>query len=180
MRVNSHLQKKAFTLIELIIVIIIMGVVYKLAIVNFNKVNDESKKLTLLNLKEYLAKLPYKKSSELLCLDDCSTCKVMVDGNVTQELEDFLDESVKIYRYDTSYGAVEKEMRVYFNSEDVEQNVCFDYKVFANGVGDQIFVEYKNRFYDFTTYFEKTAVYDSMEALIDAKEAKVSEVKNDF
>lgn len=174
------MQKKAFTLIELIIVVIIMGVVYKLAIANFNKVDKRSEKLTLLNLKEYLAKLPHEESSELVCLDDCSVCKVIVDRNVTKEIKDFLDESVKIYRYDRAYGAVKKEMRTYFNGEDVEQNVCFDYKVFANGVGDQIFVEYKNRFYDFTNYFERPSVYDSIEALVDAKEAKVQEVKDDF
>lgn len=174
------MQKKAFTLIELIIVVIIMGVVYNLAIVNFNKVNDASEKLTLLTLKEYLAKLPHEKSSELICLDDCSTCKVVVDGNVTDEIEDFLDESVKVYRYDDAYGAVLKELRVYFNSEDVEQSVCFDYKVFSNGVGDQIFVEYKEKYYDFTRYFEKTAQYDSMEDLIEARENMISDVKNDF
>lgn len=154
-----------------------MGVVYNLAIANFDKIEDESEKLTLVNLKEYLSNLPFKQSSELICLDDCSTCKILVDGNVSKEIESFFDDTIRIYKYEESYGAIEQKMRVHFNSENVEESVCFDYKVFANGVGDQIFVEYKEKYYDFTRYFEKTTVYNSMTDLIDAREAVVSEVK---
>ena len=170
MSVNSNLQKKAFTLIELIIVVIIMGVVYNLAIVNITKANDTKQKLTLRTLKEYLAKIPHHEYSELVCLDDCSICKIVVDGNVTDEIKNIVDENVQMYRYDDRDGPVKVEPRIYFNSEDVEQHVCFDYKMFRNGVGDQIFVENREKYYDFTRYFEKTTVYETMEDLVDARD----------
>ena len=48
-------MKKAFSLIELLIVILIIGIIYTLSIGNFKKIKDSSeKKLTLKTLKEYL------------------------------------------------------------------------------------------------------------------------------
>jgi len=92
--------KKAFSLIELLIVILIIGIVYTISVGNFKKVKDDSVKLTLGNLKEYLQTLPYEKSAEILCLDDCSECNILVDGESVKKIDDFLDKSVKSYRYD--------------------------------------------------------------------------------
>jgi len=170
------LNKRAFSLIELLIVIMIVGVVYILAVSNFNRISDESSKLTLSSLKEYLRSIPHTKSVKLLCLDDCSECDVFVDNVKSRTIEDFLDESVRVYRYEFSYGAVEAEKEVYFNIDDVEEDVCFSYAVDKNGVGDQVLVEFKEKIYDFSSYFSKTAVYSSIEEAVEAREVLVREV----
>jgi len=159
--------KKAFSLIELLIVILIIGVVYTLSVGSFEKVKDESKKLTLQNLKEYLQDLPHEKSAEILCLDDCSMCKILVDGKKIRELDDFLDKSVKSYRYDFSYGMVEL---------DKVDDVCFSYEIDKKGVGQQVLVEFKNKFYDYSTYLTPVSIYSSLQEARDAKEQLVQEV----
>ena len=160
-------MKKAFSLIELLIVILIIGIVYTISVGNFEKVKDESKKLTLQNLKEYLQGLPHEKSAELLCLDDCSECKVLVDGEKFKELDDFLDKSVRSYRYDFSYGMVEVEK---------DDDVCFSYSVDKKGVGQQVIVEYKDLFYDFSTYLSPVGVYNSLQEATEVKELLSQEV----
>ncbi len=169
-------MKRAFSLIELLIVIMIVGVVYTLAIGNFNRLSSESSKLTLENLKEYLNFIKHSENVKLLCLDDCSECDVIVDGVKSKTIEDFLDESVRVYRYEFSYGAVEIEKEVFFNIDDVEEDVCFSYEVDKNGVGDQVLVEFKEKVYDFSPYFSGTAVYSSIEDAVETREDMAREV----
>ncbi|RLD41193.1 MAG: hypothetical protein DRI88_12860 [Bacteroidetes bacterium] len=170
------MKKSAFSLIELLIVIMIIGVVYTLAIGNFKKLSDETSKLTLGNLKEYLHSIKHSKSVKLMCLDDCSECDLYVDGKKSRTVEDFLDNSVKVYRYEFSYGIVEREKEVYFNIDNVEESVCFSYEIDKSGIGDQVIVEYKERVYDFSNYFTKTAVYNSVEDAVNAREELIREV----
>ncbi len=160
-------MKKAFSLIELLIVIVIIGVVYTLSVGSFKKVKDESKKLSLQNLKIYLQNIPHDRSVELLCLDDCFSCDVLVDGKKLNEIDDFLDKSVRVYRYDFSYGIVELEK---------DNDICFSFSVDKKGIGEQVFVEFKEKVYDFSTYLSPTPVYDSISDAIDAKESLVREV----
>jgi len=153
-----------------------MGVVYMLAISNFSRLSDESKRVTLQSLKSYLSTLPYEKEVKLLCLDDCSVCDIYVDGNKTQTLEGFLDKDVRTYRYENAYGFIEKEPDVFFNADGIEESVCFSYKVDSNKIGDQVLIEYKDKYYDMSEFLEATPVYNSVEEAQEAKENLANEV----
>lgn len=170
------MKRSAFTLIELLIVIVIMGVIYTLAISNFSKLTDKSNTLRLDTLKEYLASLKYDKTAELLCLDDCSECDVYLDGNKTEKIEGLLDKSVRVYRYEDLYGFVEKEPEPYFNSRGIEESVCFSYRMDSKKIGDQTLIEYKGKYYDMSTYFEATPVYNSIQEAQDVREKLRNEV----
>ncbi len=162
-------MKKAFSLIELLIVILIIGIVYTLSIGNFNKVKDESYKLTFQGLKEYLQDIPHEKNVEFLCLDDCSVCDIYVDGEKFNEkdIEDFLDKSIRVYRYDFSLGMTELEK---------DNDICFSYVIDRKGVGEQVLVEFKDKVYDFSTYLSSVPVYNSIGEATDAKEKLIQEV----
>ena len=171
------MQKKAFSLIELLIVIMIIGIVYTFVVGNFNRVVQQRTKLNLENLKEYLTALKYEKSAKLLCLDDCSSCEIRIDGKVFNTLDDFLNENVRTYRYDFLYGYTEKEQEVYFNTDDIEEDVCFSYEVDNMGVGSQVLVEFGEKFYDYSSYFTKTKVYNSIGEAQDAREDLMREAR---
>jgi hypothetical protein len=160
------------------IVIVIIGVVYTLAVVQLQNVKDEKFVPSFLNLKEYLSSFIEgdAKSARLLCLDDCSECGIYVDGEKVTTIESFFDESVTLYRYDFLLGTLEVQDAVYFNEEEVQENVCFSFEMYKNNVSEQLFVAYDDKVYDFTSYFEKTLVYDSLEELIEKKEQTVQEV----
>lgn len=170
--------RKGFSLIELLIVILIIGVVYTLAIGNFQRLQEGETKLSLQNLKTYLMQFPHEQSVELLCLERCSKCDIFVDGKLSKELEveNFLDESVQVYRYEYALGTIKEPRETYFNSEDVEEEVCFSYSVDKKGVGKQVLVEFQNNVYDFSSYFTPTPKYNSLEEAVSEKERVIEEV----
>jgi prepilin-type N-terminal cleavage/methylation domain-containing protein len=174
------LFKKAFSLIELLIVVVIIGVIYTLAVTGIKQTANVEEKVTLKNLKGYLKSLPYQKSVRFLCLDDCSSCDIYIDGNLSKEFDgvfdDFLDDSVKTYRYDKQTGMQDVEYDVYFNIENIEESVCFSYEVDSKGVGEQVYVEYQDKIYDYTTYLKDSVVYDSISEALEVKENLYQEV----
>lgn len=155
----------------------IIGVVYTLSVSSFQRVSDESsKQLSLLNLKEYLKSQKYTKSAKLMCLGDCLECEIYVDGIKSNTIESFLDNSVRIYRYDFSYGFTEAQKDVFFNANNIEEDVCFSYEIDKSGVGEQVLVEFKEKYYDLSTYFDDTPVYNSIEDAAKAREEKQREL----
>ena len=175
--------KKAFSLIELLIVVLIVGIVYTLAISGFENLKDKkAQKPTLLNLKSYFIKLKYKDEVKLLCLDECETCLVFVDNELNQELSDnfdgFLDESVKTYAFNVNTGLQLVSESIYFNSENVSENVCFSFSVDKKGVSEQVIVEYKDSVYDFTTHLNPIKKYASTSEFIEERQTVMSEVLN--
>lgn len=174
-------MRKAFSLIELLIVVVIIGVVYNLAIGSFEKIaKPQSQKITLQDLKSFLAKIEYERQIKLLCLDDCGRCNLFIDGVAAEDFEkvfeDFLDISVQIYRYDPLLGVVEYQQELYFDSNDVEQRVCFSYAMDRDKIGEQIVVKFKDKVYDFSLYTDDVMLYNSLEEFIESKEKLYSKV----
>jgi len=160
------------------IVIVIIGLVYTLAISKLQNVAQESQTPSFKNLKEYLHSYISgdAKSATLLCFDDCSECSIYVDGEEIEKIESFFDESVSLYRYDSFEGVVPLEAKPFFNDDGVEESLCFSFEVDKNLISEQVIVVYKNRVYDYTSYFEGSRVYDSLSAFVEAKESRVYEV----
>jgi len=159
------------------IVIVIIGVVYTLAVTKLQSVGEEVSTPTLGTLKEYLISLNKEHTGvRLLCLDDCSECNVYKDDVKVQSIENLLDSSVERYRYDFLEGSVLLRDEVYFNAEGRDENICFSFSIDKNNISDQIIVVYKDKAYDYTSYFSKAEVYDSIEELIEIKEKQTQEV----
>ena len=160
------------------IVIMIIGVIYTLAIEKLDNVAKGKVEPSFLNLKEYLFSYinDDASSARLLCLDDCSSCDVYVDDEKLLSVKSFLDDSVEVYKYDFLQGAVRKKDEVFFNEEGVQERVCFSFSVDRSKVAEQVIVLYKERVYDYTNYFEETQVYENLEEMVNAKESLAQEV----
>jgi len=154
------------------IVIVIIGLVYTLAIVQLQNVKDEKIPPSFLNLKEYLSSfiVDGAKSARLVCLDDCSECGVYVAGERVEVIESFFDESVEIYRYDFFLGVMRIRDAVFFNEENTQESLCFSFEMYKNNISEQLIIAYDNKVYDFTTYFDKTPSYDSLDELVSHKQ----------
>ncbi len=156
----------------------IMGLVYKFALNSLERASKKSTNTlpTLQHLKSYLVQIPFEKEALFVCVDDCLKCFVRVDRQKTIQTEPIFEESPRIYRYDAQTGTEEIEPPPFFDSEGVEHDTCFSYRFFKNGVGEQLVVEYKNKVFDLSEYFEETKVYDSLEAFKEAKESLLQKV----
>jgi len=170
--------RRAFSLIELMIVIMIIGVVYTLAITKLKSVGDAQITPNFLHLKEYLLEIGKgAKEVTFICLDDCSSCTIYGDGERLKEVESWFDDSVRRYYYDVLAGAMLVKERVFFNEEGVQESVCFSFSVARSGISDQVIVLYKDRAYDYTSYFDTTKVYNSLSESIDEKQNLMQEVQ---
>jgi prepilin-type N-terminal cleavage/methylation domain-containing protein len=169
------LKKNGFSLIELLIVVVIIGVVYTLSVSTFKQIK-EKKELTFLNLKDKLKSYDYKKSISIVCLDDSSKCDIYIDDKKTDSIENFIDAHVNLYKYDFSYGYVQKEFDIFFNDEDIEEDILFLYKMDKDAIGEQVLIEYKDKFYDYSSYFDGVLEYNSIEEATDAKQDMTMEV----
>jgi len=160
------------------IVIVIIGTIYTLAVSKLQTISTQSQTPSLTNLKEYLHSFLKEdaKNARLLCLDDCSECSLYIDGLKEKSVESFLDSTVEVYRYDFLQGVVAIEPKFFFNEDSVEERVCFSFEIDKNFISDQVLILYKNRAYDYTKYFTKRVVYNSLDEIVDAKETDIQEV----
>ncbi len=171
-------MKRAFTLLELILVVVIVGVVYMFAIGSLEKFKAKSDNtlVTLPSLKAFLLAKDFDKEARFVCFDGCSRCSVLLDGNISQEINDFFDSAPKTYRYTQNLGMENIQSDPYFDENGIQKDVCFSYRIYKEGIGDQILVEYHNKVYDYSDYFEDVKVYDSIESAKISKEAVLQRV----
>lgn len=158
--------------------VVIMGIVYTFAIGSLEKVRQKSENLlpTAKNLKAFLLAQDFEKEARLVCFDDCSHCSVLLDGKETKTTQTLFDSSVKLYRYSPTMGMEQTQSDPYFDENGVQRDVCFSYRIYKDGIGDQILVEYKNRVYDYSEYLEDVKTYDSIDAAQQHKEAMLHKV----
>jgi len=154
------MYKKAFTLIELMIVIVLIGLVYTLAINKLSQFSKQTTALSLLNLKNYLHHQNYKKTSKIICFDNCLECKLVLDGKIVKDLDIHLDKGIKKYIF-LENDFLERDSDVFFD-KDLEKDVCFSYSVDFKGIGEQVIVQYKKKYYDFRSYLSEPIVYKSL------------------
>lgn len=154
------------------IVIVIMGVVYTLAVSKLKNASQDSEPLDFLHLKEYLVSFIGEdaRSARLVCLDECEECSIYVDGEKVHSFESFFDADVKSYRYDFLEGMREVQKSVFFDVDNLQQDLCFSLSIDKRGISEQLFILHKDRVYDFTTYLEPTKEYGSLDEVVQAKE----------
>lgn len=173
-------MRRAFSLIELLIVIVIAGSVYALALPHFQKIDSNMMEVGLKNLKEYMQQIPHEKSVELLCFDKCNDCSVMADGRKVQELDEtfdgFFDPSIKSYRLERYFAVQEIQNRISLNPEGISEEICFSYKIDARGIGDQVLVEYDKKVYDYTQPDLRVREYSSLAEALSYKQKQMDEV----
>ncbi len=171
-------MKKAFTLIELILVVVIMGIVYMFAIGSLDKIKAKSQNLlpSLTNLKAFLLTKNFEKEARFVCFEECEMCSVVLDGKKTENVSGFFDSIPKIYRYDSMFGMEQIEPDPFFDENGVQKDVCFSYRIYKDGIGDQIIVEYKKKVYDYSDYFEDVGIYDSIDAAVRYKKSLLEKV----
>jgi hypothetical protein len=149
------------------IVIVIIGVVYTLVITKLHNVNEEEEKLSLKTLKGYMYnQIKEGKYAKLICKDACNKCKLYIDNEEVSEINELIDDTVEVYKYNYSQGLVPQRFEE-----------CFRYEVGRDKVSDQYIVAYKDKVYDFSEYFKDVNVYDTLDEFVNEKEKLIQEVR---
>ena len=170
-------RHNGFTLIELMIVIVIMGLVYMLALQNLSQIETitQKKKITLDNLAQKLKEFPFEKFIRVVCYNDCTSCVVELDHNTTQPIDFLVDAPVEMFRYDERQGLLSMSYPPFFDQNNIEKNVCFSYSLGKTSSPQGIVFITKKNVYDMSNPYDVT-VYKTQEELIDAKRALLQKV----
>ena len=150
---ENNLIKKAFTLFELILVVIIIGLVYSLVLGKIsNKKNIEVQSLK--DLKNILIKNNIK---ELIVYDKCKKTK---PNSITPEIFN----NIKVYTVRN-----ENIEKIEFNPIKIKDDifdVCLKFEINDNKSSSSYIIKQNEKYYVFHPYFQKTKVFDSEDEAI--------------
>ena len=151
--VISSPVRKGFTLFELMLVVVIIGLVYGLVAVRFG--HHETPKVKLTDLYDYLTGIRCKESVELVCSGDrCGKCRIYVDGQDINRTLKLFTHKPDVYK-PLPYGDyVEYSFYPQIDTLGNPVSTCFRYRVNVNGVGDELIVSTEKGTVYFPAYAE--------------------------
>lgn len=170
--------KKAFTLIELLIVVVIIGVVYGLVIGSMKKINNKESHLDFESLPSFL-QLSYQRNHvAFICIDNCRECALYVDGKKVKKIESFLkdEQTLRFWHYDANIGAQELRFASLFDEDDREFDVCFKYEIFPDGSSSEMMVETKKWTYDYRGTLHRVDRFSSLSAAEEYRQNELQEI----
>lgn len=175
---SSIKMKKGFTLLELMLVVLLMGIVYGLVINVFDRYKEKAIDVTLMSLENYMQSFYHNNHVSLVCIKQCNECLLFINEKFKQNITPFVTKDTEVYRYDKDSGVRELNFLPYFHSEGQEEKTCFKYDIHPDGSRTEMIVQEGKEVYDFPSYFGSVRKYASLnEAIEQHNEAaqKVSE-----
>lgn len=159
-------MKSAFSLIELMLVVVIIGIVYALALSSFKPPEKQGIDVfTLYTLPDYLRENFVLSDAKIVCFEPCGKCNLMVDGAWQEEEIELFDSSdVNSYTLDLEGFAQEKEF-VPQDREDGYRKSCFVLHKRPNGSIEPIVLEKEKRFIYYKAGYEDAKEYESLATL---------------
>ncbi|RXJ86037.1 hypothetical protein [Arcobacter sp. CECT 8985] len=158
-------MKKAFSLIELIIIISIILVVTYLVVPSFNFKNKSNiTKYNIENIKEQLLKnYDYNDFIELICLKNRGYCLLNIDGNFKENKINLFKNNPDIEVYNYKFQKIYYESfnnKTYFNEE-----VNYILKISKSKSSDNIIALNDKEFFVFNSLYQKPKKYLSLQKI---------------
>jgi len=175
---KSKIIKKAFTLIEIILVVAIISIIYSLALDNFKfPTNIKKISIDIKNIPVYMKK--FGANSKLVCIEDGKRCLVYDSENkITKEIKNLFLSKPIVYKYDKNLE------EIYFADIELKHldrfEVCFEYNIDKYNKSGDMIVEYDNKFYIFNSINNEVITLESSADIYDYFEDLNIEVKDAF
>ena len=169
------MNRKAFTLFELMVVVMIIGVVYSLVLGSF----DPKKSIKLPSL-QYIkdSLLPYwikGTKVELVIYDRCHEATLLINDEVQDEIETDINadifKDIKVYKNDIHNG-VRDILFAPVLIENRLHKVCFRFTLFPNGSSSSYVVKSGKKYYAYFPYFEETYTTTTLDDAFDVYQKK--------
>lgn len=170
------MMRRGFTLIELMLVVLIVGLVYGLAVNSVKRFSTEDEVVDLLTLPDFLAKKHQRDHLAVICIDRCKECSLYIDGKAVKDIPPFVDDKAAYFRFDQRLLTREVTLQSLFREDGVEEPACFRYDLYPDGSSTEMIVKLRDRVIDYPGPLGEPKQYDRIEALIDAKQELIQEV----
>lgn len=153
--------RKAFSLIEIIVVIILIGIIFSLVLNSYASKKTDPKLLGINDMPSYITNIAPKKSTILYMYGhNCKKSSLVVDGKLGEQMPlfGFNDESV-IQKKDR-FGLVDK-----VDFEDVKiggkvEKICFALEFINGRFFEKFIVSSKDKHYLFNPLQQEVEVFD--------------------
>lgn len=155
-------QKAAFTLLELLIVILLISIFYYLVSGSFKRDNKSEVILSLDNIRQYpLNKLP-NLGAELVCINDCQNCYIY---NYTTQQSIAIKSSIPKLK---AYILNRQGEAVHINFGRInDKPICLRFRYYPNGSSSELIIFANNEYYYLPPYFGKIEKFSSLSDAID-------------
>ena len=172
------MYKKAFTLIELLIVVVIIGVVYGLVIGSMKKLNNKEKHLDFKSLPKFVESFYQRNHVAFVCTDNCRECMLYVDGKPLKKVDAFMrdERQLRFWHYDANIGVQELRFTPLFDEDEREFDVCFRYEMFEDGSSSEMIIETKKQSYLYRGPLSEVMSYPQLQDVEDALQKQREEV----
>jgi len=168
-------NRKAFTLFELMIVVMLVGVTYALVLSNFNT-KKKVKILHIQDIKETL--LPFWKKGtqvDFYLYDNCEKSAIFINSVYQEELEININmkefKKVEVYKADYR-GESQKQEFVPIMIGKKLYKVCFKFSIFKNGSNSSYILKQDKNYFIFYPYFEDNNETDDLNQALDLLQHK--------
>jgi len=172
----------SFTLIELILVLILLGVIYSILLPKFQiKSNKDKSNIELTNLKEYLLNnFDFQNEIKFSCISKDFSCYVFTDRVLVEDfkIEKFFEVEPEVYKYN-------KDLENYdlgkITIEGFTENLIFEYKINSDFKSNEFILDTKNnKVFLFNSIFDKPLVFENVYGVIEQIDNNTNEVKGAF
>ncbi len=172
------MQKKAFTLIELLLVVVIIGVIYGLVINSMKKITNREDSLDFKSLPSFVKTFHHQNHVAFVCTDNCKTCALYADGEKVKEIDAFMakERVLRFWRFDADQGMQELRFTPIFDEDDREFDVCFRYEIYEDGSSSEMIIETQKESYDYRGLFHPVAAYASLVSLEENRQEEIQKV----
>ena len=152
-------SRQAFSLLELMIVILIMSFSYMLVFASMERTESKPKALNIKNLRASLARQGlFYSDTELFCLDQCQQCYLYRNGETTDYEGDLALGDLTVYQADRD----DKLAKIDFGRYQ-DHRVSLRFSLYHNGSSSQLVIQNKTGIYYLPALFGKTVKTDSIE-----------------
>lgn len=175
--------KKAFTLIEMIIVIILVSTLAFLAASNFTFFDTQKRyKVNIENVKDFMLKnFKFNDELSLVCIEDDSlNCYVFIDEveDKKNKIENLFNQVPEVYNYDKDLSDYEfTEIRL----DETDYEPFFELKINKDRKHKNIILDtIDNKVYLFSSISKKPEIFNDTNEIIDRFFELETEVKDAF
>lgn len=158
--VHSPIGKPAFTLLELLIVILLMSVMALLIVGMFSRGKRENKAPGIPQIREWADPVP-SEGTELVCIDNCARCFFRRNGGKMEETSLALP-PLQAY----TVGRYSQAERVRFGRYR-DHPVCLRFRYHPDGSTSRLILKSGEKFYYVPAFFGRVESFSSLDEAVD-------------
>lgn len=179
---KSNIFKKAFSLFELLISILLIGLIFGLYLSNSKKIPDKNEKnIKLETLKSDLLKnFTFEKNLRLICIENNLSCFVLIDDEITKEhlVENVFTEVPDVYKYNINLE-IQDYNYIEFNNSNVEK-IIFEFTINSDFKIKELVLYYQNKYFIYNAINLNATIVKNKYEILTIFQNNLLEVQNAF